>query len=66
MISTLEGFTYNSSIPPGPYVTAKNPSAIKSLHQLSEVLDVKQNTDALMLVSDKPHSKVIISGIMLW
>ena len=66
MVSTIQEFTYNSPIPPGPYVTSKKPSARKSLHQLSEVLDVKKKTDTLMLFSDKPNRKAILSGIMLW
>ena len=44
MVSTPEGFTDNSKMTPNPYVSKKNPSAIKSLRQFSETLDVKHKT----------------------
>ena len=44
MVSTTAGFTDNSPISPGPSVKFKKPSARKSLHQFSEVLDVKNKT----------------------
>ena len=44
MVSTSEGFTENRPLSPGPYVTVKNPSARKLLHQFTELLDVKNKT----------------------
>ena len=49
---------------PGPYVTVKNTSSRKSLHQFTEV-DVKQKTAVFKLVADKSKHKDIITGIML-
>ena len=40
MAYTPEGFTENSPMLPREYVTVKNPSARKSLRQISESLDV--------------------------
>ena len=53
MVFTTDGFTNNTPISPGPYVTVKNPRASKLLHQFSEVLDFKQNTAIRRLVSFK-------------
>ena len=44
MVSTLKGFTDNDPMSLSKYVIVKNPSAIKSLRQFSEALDV--NTKA--------------------
>ena len=44
MVSTPEIFTENIPIPHGPPVTVRNPSARKSLHLFTEVLDVKNKT----------------------
>ena len=44
MVSTPKGFSDNITIPPGSSVTDKKNSAIKSLHQFTEVLDVKKKT----------------------
>ena len=48
---------------PGIYVS-KKPSAIKSLHQVSEVSDVKQKTSVHMLGSAKSKRTYIRSGDM--
>ena len=44
MVSTPEVFTDNIPMSPIQYVTVKNPSAIKSLHQFLDTLKVKPNT----------------------
>ena len=44
MVSTPEGLTENSPLSPGPSMTVKNPSAMITLHQFSEVLNTKINT----------------------
>ena len=66
MVSTPERFTDNSPIPPGPSVTIINPSAAKSLHLFTEVLDVK-NKSAVRRVGDPTSNhKAIRAGSMLW
>ena len=49
IVSTPYGFTDNSKISPGPYVTVKYNSARKLLRQFTEFLDVKQETDVRRL-----------------
>ena len=53
MVFTPEGFTYTSPILTGPSVTVKNPSALKSIRQLTEVLDFKHKTGVFRLVAAK-------------
>ena len=45
MVSSPEGCNNNSTMTPNTPVSNKNPSARKSLHQFSDTLDVKHNTD---------------------
>ena len=47
-----------------PYL--KNPSARKSMHQLSKVLDVKKKSAVRRLSSSKSKHKAIITGNILW
>ena len=42
MVYTTEVFTDNITMSPGLLATVKNTSAGKSLHQLTELLDVKR------------------------
>ena len=51
-------------LPANPYL--KNPSAIKSLHQFSGVLDFKQKTYVCGLCGAKSKRKVIIRGNLFW
>ena len=60
MVPTPEEFTDNSTISSGPYITAKNTSARKPLHQLTEVLDVKQKTSVSRVRATKSNHKAII------
>ena len=66
MVSTLEVFTDNSPMSPGPSVSSKNPSTRKSLRQFTEVLDFKHRTDVRGLCAEKLKRKYIRSGSMLW
>ena len=62
MVSTPEVCTNNSPIKLKPYVSTKNPSAIKSLHQFSETSDVKHKTSVCGLGADKENCKSIKIG----
>ena len=42
----------NSPMPPVPYIIVKTPIARKSLHQFSEVLDIKQKNALCRLGSE--------------
>ena len=53
MVSNTQGFTDNSPISPGPYVTTKNPSARKPLHKFTEVLNSKKKTAVHQLCDSK-------------
>ena len=66
MVSTPEGSTDNSLMTPNPSVSNKNPSAIKSLHQFSETLDVKHKTAVRRLGAAKAKCKAIKTGNVLW
>ena len=66
MVYNPEGFTDNSPMLSRPYVPVKQLSARKSLHQCSETLDVKPNTDFHRLCDDKSKRKAIRPGIILW
>ena len=66
MVSTPEGFTYNSPMSSGPSVTEKQHNVRKSLRQFSETLDVKPNTDVCRLCADISKRKEIRAVIMLW
>ena len=57
LVSTPEGFTNNSLMTPNPYMSTKNPSARKPLHQFSEILDVKHKTDVQMFVGSNENRK---------
>ena len=59
IVYTPKVFTDNIPMSPDPYTTIENPSANKSLHQFSEVLNVKQKTDVRRLGASKSNRKVI-------
>ena len=65
MVYTPEGFTENSPISPSQYVTVKNPSAIKSLRQFLDTLEVKPKTYAHIFCGAKSKRKAIRSVSML-
>ena len=65
MVSTTEGFTYNSKFSHVPYVTTKNTSAKKSMDQISKVLDIKQKIAVHRLGADKSKCKAIRACSML-
>ena len=44
MVSTPKVCTNNIPMTPNPYVSTKNPSAIKSLHKFTDTFDFKHNT----------------------
>ena len=56
MVSTPEGFTDNSPIPPIQYVTVKNPSAIKPLFQFLYTLEVKTKTAVRRVCASTPST----------
>ena len=62
LVSTPEGITENSRVSIRTSVTLNNHIAIKSLHQFSEVLDVKQKSAVRKFGSDKSNRKSIITG----
>ena len=66
MVSTPEIFFENSSMSPSPSVNVKNPSARKSLHLFTEVLDIKNKTAFRRLCYDKTKRKEIRAVSMLW
>ena len=47
MVSTPGGLTDNSPMLSGPYVSIKQPSVRKPLHQFTETLDVEPKNDLL-------------------
>ena len=49
-----------------PSVYTKNPSAIKSLRQFTETLDVKHKTAVRRFVASKENYKAIKRGFLLW
>ena len=51
---------------PNPYVSTKNPSAIKSLRQFTETLDVKHNTTVRSFGAAKEKCKAIKRGNVFW
>ena len=53
MVSNTEGFTDNSPISSGSYVTVKQPNTWKTLCQFSETLDIKPNTAVCRLCAAK-------------
>ena len=53
MVSTPEVFTENSPMTLSQYLTVKNPSVRKSLHQFSEALDVKSKNSVRRLCAAK-------------
>ena len=66
MVSTSEGLTDNIPLSPGPYVTVRNPSASKSLHQPSEVFYFKYKTAVYRSGGAKSRRKSIRAVSMLW
>ena len=66
MIPNPKIFIDNSPMSPGPSVTVKNPSAIKSLRIFTEVLDEKNKSSVYMVGAAKSNQKAIISGSILW
>ena len=65
MVSTPEGFSEKIPISSGPYVSIKQPKAIKSLRQFSTTLDVKPRTVVIRLFTAKLKRKSIRSGSQL-
>ena len=53
MVSTPEGFTYNSPMSPIQYVIVKNPSARKSLRSFEDRLEVRPKTAVRKFCADK-------------
>ena len=66
MVFTPDIFNYNSPMSPGPYMIVRNPSAGKSLHIFTEVLDVKNKAAVHQVGADKSKRKAIRAGSMLW
>ena len=66
MVSKPEGYINNSPMKPNPTVSTKMPITIKSLHQCSEILDVKHNTAVFRLGAAKEKHKAIITETLLW
>ena len=66
MVLTPEGFTSNIPTTPNPYVSTKKPSAIKSLHQFTESLDVKHKTVVCRFGAAKEKREAIKKSNVLW
>ena len=66
MVSTPEVCTNKSSITTNPFVSTKDPSEKKPLHQLSETLDVKHKTAVCRLGTSKEKHKATKTGNVLW
>ena len=66
MVSTPEGFTYNSLMTPNPYIYTKNPSSRISLPQFTEILDVKHNTAVRSYGAARENYKAKKIGNVLW
>ena len=66
MFYTLEGFTHKIPMSPVPLVTVKNPSARKSLHKFTELLDVKKETSVRQLGATKFKRNAIRAVSILW
>ena len=65
MLSSPDGFTDNSPISSIPYVTVKNISARKSLHQFTQVLDIQNKASVCRLGGYKSKFKATRAGSML-
>ena len=66
MVSKPEVHINNSPMKPNPSVSTKMPITIKSLHQCSEILDVKHNTAIFRLGAAKEKHRFIRTGNVLW
>ena len=65
MVSTIDIFTDNSPMSPGPPMIVKKCSERKSLCLFAEILDVKSKTAVCRVGAAKSNSKAIIAGSML-
>ena len=59
MVSTTEGFTYNSPISPMTSTPANKPSAQKSLCMFTNILEVKNKNATCRVGCDKYKRKAI-------
>ena len=66
MVSNPEGFSNNSPIIVSASGTYKKPIEIKSLHQFSDLFDIKQKTDICQLGSDDMKHKTTQKSTSLW
>ena len=66
MVSTPEGCTNNSLMTPNPYLSTKNPCAIKKLYKFTLTLDVKRNTFVSEFGAAKAKHKAIRKNNLLW
>ena len=66
IVSTPEGFTDNSPIPPMTSTPVKKTSAIKSLCLFTNILDVKKKTATRRAGADKSKRKTIKYGSTTW
>ena len=66
IFSTREIFTEISTMSPGPFLTIRNISERKSLHQFTEVLDDKKKNAFQRVGFTKSGCKAIIAGSILW
>ena len=66
MVSTPEGVTDNSPNVPMASTPVKKPSARKSLCLFTNILNVRQKTAKLCIVSEKSKHRAIKVGNKLW
>ena len=66
MVSTPEGFTFNSPISPMNPTPVNKTSAIKSLFLFTNILDVKKKTDICRVGATKLRRKANKSGTTPW
>ena len=59
MVSKTKECTDNSPLTPNPYVSTKNYSARKLIHQFSKILDVKHKTAVRRIGASKANHKAI-------
>ena len=66
LLSTPEGFTYNSPNVHRPSTPVKKPSARKSLGLFTNILDVKPTTEKRRFASEKSKRKATKVSNSLW
>ena len=66
ILSTPEGFTYNSHNVPMTSTPVKKPSARKSLCLFTNILDIKPKTAKLRIVAARSKRKAMKVGNNLW